>query len=182
MAPFTPSFAQVRVPIIDMGRVFASGFGGSFALGTETNQTTSKFEPVPSLMQHYHAVAKNIACGMYHSGCVAEDGRVFLWGMYTPSSRERDSLVYTSPTPLFGFGSPSSATNSSKSSSSRESSTIDKPSGPMVKRRLSSVQGSSSGVMASNLAMGEHFTIIVSETGRLYSLGANGSGQLGVLL
>lgn len=107
-----------------MGRVFASGFGGSFALGTESNQTTSKFEPVPALMQHYHAVAKNIACGMYHSGCVTEDGRVFLWGMYTPSSRERESLVYSSPTPLFGFGTPTSATNSSKSSSSKESSSI----------------------------------------------------------
>ena len=173
----------------NLGRVFASGFGGSFALGTEANHTTSKFEPVPSLYQHYHAIAKNIACGMYHSGCVAEDGRVFLWGMYTPSSRERDSLVYQSPTPLFGFGSPNSATNSSKSSSSRggggESSSIEKPNGPLVKRRLSSVQGGGggqSGVMASTLAMGEHFTIIVSETGRLYSLGANSCGQLGVVL
>ena len=82
MEQSTLSFAPVSLRIIlDMGRVFASGFGGSFALGTESNQTTSKFEPVPALMQHYHAVAKNIACGMYHSGCVTEDGRVFLWGM-----------------------------------------------------------------------------------------------------
>ena len=98
--------------------MFACGFGGSFALGTDSNETINKFEQVSSLIVTHHANAKKIACGMYHSGCVSEDGRVFIWGMYTKSSKDKENLIYACPTPLQGFGSVSSSTNSNKSSSS----------------------------------------------------------------
>jgi alpha-tubulin suppressor-like RCC1 family protein len=66
-------------------RIFSCGNGSTFALGHKTKDTCSSFKQVEFFNGSEEGVSdvqvKTIACGLGHSGCVLEDGSVFLWGI-----------------------------------------------------------------------------------------------------
>ena len=67
-------------------RVFSCGNGSTFALGHKNRETCASFKQVEFFNGAdeggvSNAGIKTIACGLSHSGCVLEDGSVYLWGI-----------------------------------------------------------------------------------------------------
>mmetsp|Transcript_640 Transcript_640/g.740 ORF Transcript_640/g.740 Transcript_640/m.740 type:complete len:110 (-) Transcript_640:1056-1385(-) len=67
----------------NMNRLFSCGNGASYALGHGNKETCSTFKQI----QFFNGGAtlsdigiKTVACGLIHSGCVLNDGSVYVWG------------------------------------------------------------------------------------------------------
>lgn len=61
-------------------RVFSCGNGNSFNLGHGNREISTQFKPIDYFTENNIKVAK-IACGMNHSGCITDKGKVYLWGI-----------------------------------------------------------------------------------------------------
>ena len=65
-----------------MHRLFSCGYGGSFALGHGNKESCSHFKQIDYFTEEINVGGiKTVACGLTHSGCVTEDGTVYLWGV-----------------------------------------------------------------------------------------------------
>jgi alpha-tubulin suppressor-like RCC1 family protein len=66
-------------------RLFSCGNGSTYALGHKNRESCSQFKQIEYFNGNEEGVGglgiKTIACGLTHSGCVLEDGAVYLWGM-----------------------------------------------------------------------------------------------------
>lgn len=96
---------------------------------------------------------KTIACGLGHSGCVLEDGSVFLWGIVNDFQQNKDFIekcILKKPTKIqFKSVDPGSVSN---------------------RRRQSAVEESNS-VYVEDLKLGEQFSIALSSKGVVYAWG-----------
>lgn len=94
---------------IDKNRLFACGFGETYALGNGDTKNLPDFEQVNFMKtitsrQHYQQKAEEIekiSCGLTHSGCI-RNGKVYLWGLFS----HKESVVLKIPTAI-EFSSPS---------------------------------------------------------------------------
>jgi alpha-tubulin suppressor-like RCC1 family protein len=66
--------------LTNSNRVFSCGSGSSFNLGHGNRDTLTQFKPIEYFTENNLKVAK-IACGMNHSGCITDKGKVYLWGI-----------------------------------------------------------------------------------------------------
>ena len=68
--------------LTNRNRIFATGFGDTFALGLEKPQTICTFKEITWFSQvlTYQEPVEKIACGVAHSGCII-GGKVYLWGV-----------------------------------------------------------------------------------------------------
>jgi len=67
-------------------RLFSCGNGSTFALGHKNRESCSTFKQIEYFnggddQGNANATFKTITCGLSHSGCVLEDGSVYLWGI-----------------------------------------------------------------------------------------------------
>ena len=74
----------------NMNRLFSCGNGGSYALGHGNREICPYFKQIEFFASD-HVSFKTIACGMAHSGCVTDDGSVYLWGIVSDAAYFRDS-------------------------------------------------------------------------------------------
>ena len=82
---------------VDKNRLFATGFGETFALGYGQGRTSAEFKQIQLPKKNVNvrsSYSKNdeiekIACGLTHSGCI-RGGKVFLWGL--PCNKESSLL------------------------------------------------------------------------------------------
>ncbi|CAD8210835.1 unnamed protein product [Paramecium pentaurelia] len=78
--------------LTNKNRIFSCGFGESYALGHQENQTISEFKLIQNLS---HFKVEKISCGLAHSGCIIEGGKPYLWG-YCKSNKD----FYKQPTQI----------------------------------------------------------------------------------
>lgn len=113
---------------------------------------------------------KTITCGLSHSGCVLDDGSVYLWGISGDiqySKEFMDKSLLKKPTKIL-FRSQVDAQN---------------PGGNMSHRRRSTAPISEefqSNIVIEDLKLGEQFSIALSNKGIVYAWGQNDKGQLGL--
>lgn len=66
-------------------KLYSCGNGSTYALGHKTRESCSSFRQIEFFNGAELGVGgigiKTVACGLTHSGCVLEDGSVYLWGM-----------------------------------------------------------------------------------------------------
>ena len=137
--------------LTSMNRIFSVGNGGSFALGHGNRQTITEFRPIDSFSDIGIRI-KTIACGMNHSGCITDKGKVYMWGITSDisySSEMKDKCLLRTPT-LISFPSNSE----------------------------SGMRAKSRDVNVTDLKLGENFSIALSSNGKVYTWGANELGQL----
>lgn len=72
-----------------MNRILSCGNGGSYALGHGNRQTISTFKAIDSFSDIGIKIIK-IACGMNHSGCITDKGKVYMWGITSDISYSSD--------------------------------------------------------------------------------------------
>lgn len=69
--------------LTNKGRVFASGFNETFALGNNSNENQCTFSEVPFFTagQVYDRNVSKLAAGVSHSACVIQD-TAYVWGVW----------------------------------------------------------------------------------------------------
>ena len=70
----------------NLQRIFSCGNGSTYALGHKNRESCSTFKQIEFFNGNEegalnNALVKTIACGLSHSGCVLEDGSLYLWGI-----------------------------------------------------------------------------------------------------
>ena len=134
------------------GRVFSCGFGETCALGHPNRENLSTFTEVSafSSAEFYNESIQKIAAGVSHSACIA-NGKLFLWGLWGSGK----NMIYQSPKHVL----INSATTFAELSTSSRLDTIEQ-----VKQ----------------IGLGDLLTVVLTTSGRVYTLGDNILGQLGI--
>ncbi len=142
-------------------RVLSSGYGGLYALGHKDTETTTTFKPVNFFTERNIAVVK-IACGPNSSGCIAQEGTTYIWGVVGYVAADKP-VIFKLPS-RFPFES-TSAGGETKGT-------------PFKSSKLK--QQYSSQTRATDVRLGDGFAVSLTEGGVVYTFGANHLGQLGL--
>ena len=66
--------------------MFSCGNGSTNALGHKNRESCSVFKQIEYFNGSDEGInnvlIKTIACGLSHSGCVLDDGSVYIWGIF----------------------------------------------------------------------------------------------------
>ena len=77
-------------------RIFSCGNGSTYALGHKNRETCSSFKQIEYFNGNEGEVTnvgiKTIACGLCHSGCVLDNGTVYLWGITGDIQYSKESM------------------------------------------------------------------------------------------
>jgi alpha-tubulin suppressor-like RCC1 family protein len=70
----------------NLQRIFSCGNGSTYALGHKNRESCSSFKQIEYFNGNEETGLQNvniktITCGLSHSGCVLDDGAVYLWGI-----------------------------------------------------------------------------------------------------
>ena len=144
-------------------RVLSTGYGESYALGHKDTETSSNFRPINLFTEQNIAVIK-IACGPNSSGCITQEGNVYIWGLINYSSEDKP-IYYKVPTRF-----PFESNIEEKGSSHRNF--------KLKTQQSNNVYSSQN--RATDIKMGDGFSVVLTEKGLLYSFGTNCYGQLGI--
>lgn len=151
-------------------RVFSWGHGnmGQLGLGSRTAHTT------PQEIQRLHfsipaekPVIKVVSCGQNHVAAITKNGRLFTWGENTCGQ-----LGYTGQT-----HAPKRVSIPVVSTTTLLQKSVAEDIAQHEARLRSS---KTSHVSCLHVACGSQHTLVVAEDGRLYSMGLNKAGQLGL--
>ena len=145
-------------------RILSTGYGGLYALGHKEFETLNSFRPITYFTERNIAVIK-IACGPNSSGCIAQEGTTYIWGV----------VNYVAPDKPVLFKTPGRFPFESTSLAAEGKSTPFKNS--KVKQPAVSYNSQK---RATDIRMGDGFTIMLTEAGIVYAFGSNHYGQLGV--
>jgi len=80
--------------LTNTGRIFACGYGETFALGLGSTRTSNMFQEIPHFKDSALKIEK-IAAGVSHSGCLV-NGQIYVWGTLGTSK----ALTYQKPVAL----------------------------------------------------------------------------------
>ena len=143
-----------------MQRIFSCGNGSTYALGHKTRESCSSFKQIEFFNGNEEGVAnvgiKTIACGLSHSGCVIEDGSVYLWGIAGDIQFSKDFMekcLLKKPTRI--TFKADSANNGNISH----------------RRRSNAIEDASSSVVIDDIKLGEQFNMALSTKGVIYTWG-----------
>jgi len=150
-------------------RVLSSGYGGLYALGHKDPDTISTFKPINFFTERNIAIIK-IACGPNSSACIAQEGSTYIWGVVGYSSYDKP-IMFKLPSrlPFEGSTNPSLESKGTPYKGSKI-----KPQPPTLAAAPYVSQK-----RATDVKMGDGFVLVLTESGTVYSFGANHCGQLG---
>ena len=150
--------------LTNRNRVFASGFGDTYALGLDKPETICTFNEISWFAKNlgYTDNIEKIACGVSHSGCIA-GGKVYLWGILGLNSQLHFKTPYYMSLPNKAGMTSTSNVNISKDNMNLRKS---------QKSMLVSNE-------PSDLKLGDLLTVVMTKKGEIYTLGENSFGQLG---
>jgi mitogen-activated protein kinase kinase kinase 9 len=83
--------AQHSMILTCKSTILTCGYSKFCSLGYETDEDVNLLRPVESL-QYKNSIVK-IACGVYHSGCIADNETLYIWGV-------GEILKFTTPTAM----------------------------------------------------------------------------------
>lgn len=149
--------------LTNRNRVFATGFGDTYALGLDKPQTICSFKEVNWFSQafSYSEPIEKLSCGVAHSGCII-GGKVYLWGILGLNSQ----LHFKKPVLV---NLPSTANNGN----------VSQTGNTYFKDIGGSRKGGKDSSMAIDLKLGDLLTVVLTKKGEVYTMGENTYSQLG---
>lgn len=131
-------------------------------MGHKNRESCSTFKQIEFFNGNEEGVqnigVKTIACGLSHSGCVLNDGAVYLWGITGDiqfSKEFMDKCLIKKPTKISFRGSLADPVNN----------------GNVSHRRRSNAQDDQGNVLIEDLKLGEQFSVALSNKGVVYTWG-----------
>lgn len=151
--------------LTNRNRIFATGFGDTYALGLDTPTTICSFKEVSWFSQafSYAEPIERLSCGVSHSGCII-NGKVYLWGIMGLNSK----LHYKSPI-LVNLPTGSSHLGSSYSNIHGKD---------LIASKKSYQKDHND--QAIDIKLGDLLTVVLSKKGDVFTMGENNYGQLGI--
>ena len=149
-------------------RVFATGFGDTYALGFDKPVTICSFREVGWFSQafNYSEPIERLSCGVSHSGCIIS-GKCYFWGILGMNS----SLHFKKPV-LVNIPGGSSIGSSYTNIHSKELGGNTRKS--YAKDRDLNV--------VLDIKLGDLLTVVLTKKGEVYAMGENSFNQLGSVL
>lgn len=151
--------------LTNRNRVFASGFGDTYALGLDKPETICTFNEITWFAKNlgYTDNIEKIACGVSHSGCIA-GGKVYLWGILGLNSQ----LHFKTPVLVSLPNKGSVMTSTSHVNISKDNMNLRKSQKSMLMSNE-----------PNDLKLGDLLTVVLTKKGEVYTMGDNSFGQLG---
>lgn len=151
--------------LTNRNRIFATGFGDTYALGLESPTTICCFKEVSWFSQtfSYAESVEKIVCGVSHSAAIIA-GKVYVWGIIGLNSK----LHYKTPI-LVNLPNNSPHLGSSYSNIHGKD---------LIAPRKSYQRNNDD--QAIDIKLGDLLTVVLTKKGEVFTMGENSYGQLGI--
>ena len=173
--------------------VVVTEHGDLYAFGTNTNGQlglgTTENQLLPALVDKVHAFAGeeviSVSCGRAHSACVTRGDNLFVWGCNEEGQLGLDMLVQ--PVEIIEIPASTTAdddTGTTIATTVAPTSSSAPPAIPSagslnIVRPVLVPRACFNHAPVRMVACGQNFTIVLTKYGRVFSTGANDTGQLG---
>lgn len=155
--------AQHSMILTNKNRILTCGYAKFNSLGYESEEDVNIFRHIQSGITYKNSISK-ISCGVFHSGCIADNDVVYIWG-------KGDILIYEKPTQI---------TINEIISGSNNTIVIRDSNLTISTLNSSPTKKQSHNNFIRDLKIGEDIVYILTKQDEVYAMGDNKYGQLGI--